>query len=115
MLCEVFESAPGQRAAPAVLPATRYTVEIRRRLAEANPAAYELDLTTSLCNSAVFLAAGGDLTGALHVTGDAMKCYRAHITVIPFLFPRLNNALNLQVRVLDALGRPQDAATPGAG
>ncbi|GAB1340126.1 hypothetical protein ACE1SV_67160 [Streptomyces sp. E-15] len=35
VLCEVFEAAPGQRAAPAALPATRYTVEIRRRLAEA--------------------------------------------------------------------------------
>jgi hypothetical protein len=85
-------------------------VEIYRRLAAANPAAHEPDLARSLTIYAMLLTTGGDLSEALHATGDAVECYRRHVTVMPSLIPQLHTALDLQARLLNALGRPQDAA-----
>ncbi|MFG2825766.1 tetratricopeptide repeat protein [Kitasatospora sp. NPDC048365] len=93
------------------LTATEQAVDIYRRLAAANPAAYEPDLATSLTIWALLMARGGDLSEALRATSASVECYRAHIVTTPSLLPRLHAVLNLQAQVLDALGRPQDAAT----
>ncbi|MFG2825765.1 tetratricopeptide repeat-containing serine protease family protein [Kitasatospora sp. NPDC048365] len=93
------------------LTATEQAVEIRRRLAADNPGAHEPNLAASLTIWALLMARGGDLSGALRATGEAVECYRAHIVAMPSLLPRLHAVLNLQVQVLGALARPQDAAT----
>ncbi|MFB7031314.1 MULTISPECIES: tetratricopeptide repeat protein [unclassified Streptomyces] len=92
------------------LAATKEAVGIYRRLARADSAAFEPDLAHSLSIWALRLADGGDLSAALGVIGEAVECYRRHITEMPFLLPRLHSVLDLQVYVLDALGRAQDAA-----
>ncbi|MCX4631325.1 hypothetical protein [Streptomyces sp. NBC_01443] len=58
----------------------------------------------------MLLAFGGDLSEALSATGDAVECYQAHIAAVPSLLPQLHSVLDLQAELLDALGRPQDAA-----
>ncbi|MFG2819560.1 tetratricopeptide repeat protein [Kitasatospora sp. NPDC048365] len=93
------------------LTATGQAVEIRRRLAADNPDAFEPDLATSLTIRALLMARGGSLPEALHATSAAVECYRAHIAAMPSLLPRLHAVLNLQAPLLNALGRPQDAAT----
>ncbi|MFG2825763.1 tetratricopeptide repeat protein, partial [Kitasatospora sp. NPDC048365] len=102
-------SEAGQRT-EALIAAAEAT-DIYRRLAAANPAAFEPDLATSLTIRALLMARGGNLSEALSATGAAVECYRAHIVAMPSLLPRLHAVLNLQASLLDALGRPQDAAT----
>ncbi|MEU5757029.1 hypothetical protein ABZ775_33555, partial [Streptomyces sp. NPDC047829] len=51
-------------------------VEIRRRLAQDNPAAHEPNLATSLTNLSVRLAKAGRHGDALTTTAEAVKIYR---------------------------------------
>ncbi|MBC3839365.1 hypothetical protein GXW82_01520 [Streptacidiphilus sp. 4-A2] len=59
----------------------------------------------------MFMATGGDLSEALRATGDAVEIYRRRIAAMPLLLPQLHVVLDLQAQVLDALGRPGDAAS----
>ncbi|WP_177240381.1 tetratricopeptide repeat protein [Streptacidiphilus jiangxiensis] len=102
----------GRRAE--ALEATTAAVAVYRRLADpvtGNPAAHEPDLATSLTFMGMLSrAAGGDLAGVLHSTGEAIEIYRRHIAAAPVLHPPLHVALNLQAMVLVDLGRVDDAA-----
>ncbi|MFE7440100.1 tetratricopeptide repeat protein [Streptomyces chartreusis] len=94
----------------AALTAAEEAVQIRRRLAADNPAAHEPDLGDSLTILTVLLAADGDLSRALRITGEAVESYRPHVVAMPSLRRQLRLVLAMQVRLLDDLGRPQDAA-----
>ncbi|MGV9267591.1 tetratricopeptide repeat protein [Kitasatospora sp. NPDC003701] len=81
-----------------------------RRLAAADPAATS-DLTHALSIRAMILATVGDLTAALRATDEAVESCRPHVATLPALLPGLHRVLDLQATLLDAAGRPQDAAT----
>ncbi|WP_272591558.1 tetratricopeptide repeat protein [Streptomyces sp. M92] len=91
------------------LTAEQEAVEIYQRLATSNPAAYEPDLARSLYVMAAISATGGELLGALRATGEAVELYRRHIGTLPTVLPRLHGVLRLQARLLDGLGREQEA------
>ncbi|MFB6694610.1 hypothetical protein ACFCX3_29255 [Streptomyces virginiae] len=46
----------------------------------------------------------------MSANGDAVEGYQAHIAAMPSLLPQLHSVLDLQAELLDALGRPRDAA-----
>nr|WP_281192828.1 tetratricopeptide repeat protein [Streptomyces vietnamensis] len=93
------------------LPVSEEAVEICRRLAVGNPAAYEPNLAHSLTVLAMVAMRWGDLSGALRVTAEAVELYRRRIVTTPTLLPKLHTVLKLQALVLDKLGRPEDAET----
>ncbi|MCX4671822.1 tetratricopeptide repeat protein [Streptomyces sp. NBC_01381] len=93
------------------LTAVEQAVEIRRRLAADNPAAHEPDLATSLAVFATLLAAGGDLFKSLRATEEAAELYLSHVATMPSAFPQLHAVLDLQVKLLEALGLKEEAET----
>lgn len=58
---------------------------------------------------AILLAAGGDLFGALRVTGEAVNLYRNHVGTLPAVLPQLHAVLGLQADLLQALKREEEA------
>ncbi|MFI8392895.1 tetratricopeptide repeat protein [Streptomyces sp. NPDC085540] len=88
--------------------------QIYRRLAypkSGNPTVYEPALANTLFIAAAVSAQLSSFDTALEETGEAVAIYRRHIQEDPVLFPQLYGALSLQADVLDALDRPDDAAT----
>ncbi|MFJ8043379.1 tetratricopeptide repeat protein [Kitasatospora sp. NPDC096147] len=85
-------------------------VALRRRLARSAPAAHAPELGTALTAWATARANRGDLTGALHATGEAVEAYRPYVTRLPAALPRLRRTLRLQADLLSGLGREQEAA-----
>jgi hypothetical protein len=82
------------------LAAIRDAVEIRRRLATANPARFEPDLALSLNNLSADLSDAGDGAGALAAIRDAVEIYKRLAAANPARFePHLAQSLNnLSVR-----------------
>ena len=68
------------------LQAAREAVEIRRRLAKANPAAHEPDLAMSISNLAIFLSQAGDRSGAMALCKEALGLYEQADHQHPGLF-----------------------------
>ena len=83
-----------------------------RRLAAANPAAYEPDLATSLNNLSIRLAEAGRRDEALTAIQDAVEIYRRLAAANPAAYePDLAMSLNnLSIRLADA-GRRDEALT----
>ncbi|MGA9363500.1 MAG: tetratricopeptide repeat-containing protein [Bacteroidota bacterium] len=77
------------------LDAIKEAVEIRRRLAVANPAAFEPNLATSLNNLSGRLSDVGDRRGALDAIKEAVETYRRLAAANPAAFePDLATSLN---------------------
>jgi tetratricopeptide (TPR) repeat protein len=91
------------------LAAEQEAVEIRRRLAEGHPAAYEPDLAASLAVFAILLAAEGDLSVALRATKEAVELYHRYVATAPSELPRLHAVLQLQANLFEGLGREEAA------
>ncbi|MGW7468802.1 tetratricopeptide repeat protein [Streptomyces xantholiticus] len=89
--------------------ATEESVEIRRHLAAADPDLHEPDLAGSLATLASLLWISDDLSGALRATGEAVEIYRGLAATMPAALAPLYGVLDLQARVLDRLGRDQEA------
>ena len=85
------------------LTAIQDAVQVYRRLAAENPAAYEPDLATPLTVFATLLAVGGDPYGALRATGDAVELFRSHVAAMPSILSRLSAVLGLQADLLERL------------
>src|SRR5712691_1352477 len=79
-------------------------VDIRRRLAQANPARFEPDLAMSLNNLSLRLSDAGDGAGALAAIREAAEIYRRLAQANPARFdPDLATSLNnLSNRLSDA-------------
>ncbi|MGW1998191.1 tetratricopeptide repeat protein [Embleya sp. NPDC001921] len=92
------------------LAAAEQAVEIYRRLATTNPAAYEPDLARFLANLGVHLGEVGRRDEALAAAEQAVEICRRYKDMLPTLIPLLLGALDLQVALLDALGRENEAA-----
>ncbi|MFF5654392.1 tetratricopeptide repeat protein, partial [Streptomyces collinus] len=92
------------------LTALKAAVRIWRQMAAANPPSTS-DLTHALSIWALVLATVGNLPAALSATEEAVESCRPHVATMPSLIPGLHRVLDLQVRLLEALGRTQDAAT----
>jgi tetratricopeptide (TPR) repeat protein len=83
---------------------------MRRRLAQANPAAYEPDLALSLSNLSVRLAAVGRREEGLAAIQDAVEVRRRLAEARPHIFlADLAEALNNQSNALVQLGRVDEA------
>ncbi|MEU4038258.1 tetratricopeptide repeat protein, partial [Streptomyces collinus] len=91
------------------LTAVEEAVEIRRRLAADNPAAYGPDLAASLFVTATILTMSGSPSQALRMTGQAVDLYRSLVGTMPYLVPQLYTVLELQAYLLAGLGRAKDA------
>ncbi|MER6086307.1 tetratricopeptide repeat protein, partial [Streptomyces sp. NPDC001833] len=77
------------------LTAAEEAVEIRRRLAAVNPAAYEPDLAASLTNLGTFLAGAGRRGEALTATEQAVEIHRRLAAVNPAAYePDLARSLS---------------------
>ncbi|MFF7454428.1 tetratricopeptide repeat protein [Kitasatospora sp. NPDC008115] len=100
-------SAVGRR--PEALAALKDAAGIRRRLAADNPGAHEIKLAQVLAASAELLETLGDLSGALREAEEAVERFRRYAAAAPALPAQLRSVLGLQARLLDALGRPQEA------
>jgi tetratricopeptide (TPR) repeat protein len=92
------------------LKATDQALELYRRLAADNPAAFEPDLASALNNLSVDLSNLGRGEQALHASDEAVKLYRSLVAASPAAFePDLASALNnLSVHLSD-LGRREPA------
>src|SRR5450755_4282734 len=79
-------------------------VEIRRRLVQAQPAAFEPDLASSLNNLSGRLGDSGDRAGALRAIEEAVEIYRRLAQAQPAAFePDLATSLNdLSIRLSDS-------------
>ena len=94
------------------LTASQDAVDIHRRLAAANPAAYEPDLATSLNNLSVDLADAGRRDEALTAIQDAVEIRRRLAAANPAAYePDLATSLNnLSIQLADA-GRRDEGLT----
>ena len=85
-------------------------VSIRRRLAQANPAAYEPNLAASLNNLASFVSELGDRQGALQPAQEAVSIYRRLAQANPAAYePNLAMSLNNLANFVSELGDRQGA------
>ncbi|MGH3991959.1 MAG: tetratricopeptide repeat protein, partial [Pseudonocardiaceae bacterium] len=101
-------SHAGQREQ--ALAATVEAVEIRRRLAQTNPAAFEPDLASALNNLGAMLSNLGRREEALAATVEAADVYRRLAQTNPAAFePDLAMALNNLGMMLSNLGRREEA------
>ncbi|MEU0382709.1 tetratricopeptide repeat protein, partial [Streptomyces cyaneofuscatus] len=93
------------------LTAAEEALEIYRRLAASNPAAYNPDLAHCLSFFAwVSYEARQDPSVALRATGEAVEIYRRFVAAVPARFlPPLRSVLGLQADLLRRLGRAQEA------
>ncbi|MFI1585100.1 tetratricopeptide repeat protein [Embleya sp. NPDC020630] len=91
------------------LTAAKQSVEIYRRWAADNPAAYEPDLAASLPHLSIRLAEEGRLAEALTATEQSVEIYERLAARLPPLLPLLLQVRGLQVVLLDALGREDEA------
>src|SRR5262249_28094750 len=100
----------GDRAG--ALTAIDEAVTIRRRLAEANPAAFLPNLAMSLNNQSGCRAEVGDRTGALTAIDEAVEAYRQLAEANPAAFlPDLAMSLNNQSNQRAAVGDRTGALT----
>ncbi|MCO6011089.1 tetratricopeptide repeat protein [Actinoallomurus purpureus] len=94
------------------LTATQEAVDTRRRLAQANPDAYEPDLARSLNNLSVALSEVGRWERALTVTQEAVRVYRRLAQAKPDAYePDLARSLNNLSADLSGMGRWEEALT----
>jgi len=92
------------------LEAIREAVEIRRRLAKANPVAFEPDLATSLNNMSSHLSDVGNKKGALEAIRKAVEIRRRLAKANPAAFePDLASSLNNLSNSLSDVGDKKDA------
>ncbi|MFY9617056.1 MAG: hypothetical protein WAQ31_03290 [Arcanobacterium sp.] len=92
------------------LAAIEEAVGLYRRLAEANPAAYEPDLAASLHNYSIQVGAVGRHVEALAPIEEAVGLYRRLAAEMPQAYGgRLGNSLLLYSRLLQKLGRAREA------
>jgi tetratricopeptide (TPR) repeat protein len=92
------------------LAATTEAVEIRRRLAGVNPAAFDPDLASALNNRGAMLSNLGRREEALAATTEAVEIRRRLAGVNPAAFdPDLASALNNLGAMLSDLGRREEA------
>ena len=99
----------GDRAG--ALDAVREAVTIRRRLAQANPAAYEPNLATSINNLANRLSETGDRAGALDVAREAVTIRRRLAQANPAAYePDLAKSLCVLAMALSAYDQKKLAA-----
>ncbi len=90
--------------------AVREAVEIRRGLAEGNPAAFTPDLASSLNNLSVMLVEVGDRGGALKAIREAVGIRRGLVEKNPAAFEAdLVRALNTLARILTEIGETDEA------
>ena len=89
---------------PGALAASKEAVDIRRRLAAANPARFEPDLAASLNNLSIRLSDAGEGPGALAASKETVDIRRRLATANPARFePDLASSLNnLSIRLSDA-------------
>ena len=93
------------------LQAATEAVDIRRRLAAANPAAFEPDLAGSLNNLGAMLSDLGRREEALTATTEAVDRYARLAPQAPARFTEaLHTAVTSLASQLDHLGRTDDAA-----
>ncbi|MBQ1019877.1 tetratricopeptide repeat protein [Micromonospora sp. D93] len=103
-------SALGRREE--ALTATREAVDVRRRLAVANPAAFDSDLARSLSNLGLRLSDLGRREEALTATREAVDTYRRLAVANPAAFNHvLGVSLNNLGGDLSGLGRREEALT----
>jgi tetratricopeptide (TPR) repeat protein len=96
-------SESGDRAG--ALRAIEEAVEIYRRLAQAQPAAFEPDLADSLNNLSVQLGESGDRAGALRAIEEVVAIYRRLAQALPAAFePALATSLNTLSNTLSDSG-----------
>ena len=88
-------------------------VQIRRRLAQANPAAYEPDLARSLNNLGIRYSGVGRREDALAPAEEAVQIYRRLAQANPAAYePALARALNNLGTSYSEVGRREDALAP---
>ncbi len=95
---------------PGALQASQEAVEIRRRLAKANPTRYEPDLAISLNNFSADLSESGDPPGALQAIQEAVEIRRRLAKANPARYePDLATSLNNFSADLSESGDPPGA------
>lgn len=105
----VFRSDLGRHEE--ALTAAEQSLEIRRRLAAANPAGREADLARSLSNLGLVLSGVGQYAGALAAVQEAASIYQLRLKRVPGLAGELRSTLVRAADTLAGLNQRDAAAT----
>ncbi|WP_320773717.1 tetratricopeptide repeat protein [Streptomyces sp. CRN 30] len=90
--------------------AVEEAISVLRRLIQLDGPLHRQPLADALALLAVIRTNSGEPSAALRAAGEAVDLYRAEATTTPLALPPLHTALGLQARLLDQLGRREDAS-----